>query len=53
MNSDTSFDITEPIATWSIKELIKLLECLDENSYVKLYFDGADAAIYALKEKDV
>lgn len=49
MKKEIQLDITEQIAKWSVHEIRKLFEFLDQNGFVKMYFDGYDAAIYVLK----
>lgn len=46
-----TFDITEPMARYTIKELIKLFILLDENGYDKTYFDGYNASIEVFKSE--
>jgi hypothetical protein len=41
-------DITDEIATWHVRDLIKLLDVLEKNGYRKTYFDGYDAAFYVV-----
>jgi hypothetical protein len=50
---EIALDITEQIATWSVHEVRKLFEFLDQNSFVKIYFDGSDASIFVLKHVSV
>lgn len=46
-----SFDITEEMATWPVRDIIKLLDVLERNGYTRTYFDGYDAAFYLIREK--
>jgi hypothetical protein len=46
---DETYDITDEIATLSIKKLILLFNKLDQLGYTKLYFDGYNASIEAIK----
>ena len=50
-NKEISLDLTDALATYSVKELIAIFKFLDDNKFTHLYFDGYDAAIYALRNQ--
>jgi len=49
---ENSLDITDEVATYSVSELIKLLEFCQKNGYERLYFDGYNASIEILRNKN-
>lgn len=44
-------DITDEIATWHVRDIIRLLDFLEKNGYIKTYFDGYDASIYLIRQR--
>jgi len=47
--NEIEIDITDEVATYSVKELISLLQCLEKNGFSKTYFDGYNASICVYK----
>ena len=48
---ENAIDITDEIATWSVRAIIKLSDVLEKNGYTETFFDGYDATFDVLKPK--
>lgn len=48
---DVTIDITDEVATYTVKDLIKLLDFLQKNGFNKTYFDGYNASICLIRDK--
>jgi hypothetical protein len=47
---EVTIDITDEVATYPVKDLIKLLQFLQKNGFNKTYFDGYDASICLIRD---